>query len=205
MRSHRDWSLPGAARAGTVRFTFIYAICLACLVTTAEAERGREVLSLQIATVAPAYPQGTPVEIRASLKNETHKNKPQRSVEIEDLLSCHSNSYSNVLPHMVNERGLNVASSVPAEKANPPPPRPPMRMLVPGDLIVKYIHLDTFIDVDPKTGRASRQPVFTAPAGKYQVWLDCWIRTGAGRRVRLTSNKIWVEVTPVSVQTEPAK
>ena len=184
-----------------MRITLMLAICLVSTAAVAEVERGSEILSLQIKAVAPEYPQGTPVEIRATLKNETHKNEPQKSVEIEDLLSCHSDLYSNVFPHMVNDRGHNVACVVAAAKVNPPPPRPPMRMLVPGDVIVKHVHLDRFIDMDPKTGKASCQPVFSAPPGRYQVWLDCWIRTGAGRRVRLTSNKVWVEVTLGPVQS----
>lgn len=188
-----------------MRITLMLGICLVFPAAVAEMARGSEILSLRVKAVASAYPQGTPVEVRATLKNETHKNEPQRSVEIEDLLSCHSELYSNVFPHMVNDRRHNVAWVVAAEKVNPPPPRPPMRMLVPGDVIVKYIHLDRFIDMDPKTGKASRQPVFSAPPGRYQVWFDCWIRTKARGRVRLTSNKVWVEVTPGSAQSEPAR
>ena len=185
--------------------SLVCAVCLVSVATAADRSGTQTLLSLQIEAVSPSYPQGKPVVVRAYLKNETHKSGRQREIEVEDLLSCYSDSYSNVLPHMVNDKGLNVAWFVVAEKVNPPRPRPSMRVLLPGDVIVKHIHLDMFIDLDPKRGKASRQPVFSALPGRYQVWLDCWIRTGAGRRVRLTSNRIRVEVTPDSVQTEAAR
>ena len=183
-------------------------VCGVCPVSVAAAADGSgsgTLLSLQIEAVSRRYPQGKPVSVRAYLKNETHKSGRQQEIEVEDLLSCYSDFYSNVIPHMVRERGLDIADGGAADMVNPPRPRPPLRMLLPGDVIVKYIHLDRFIDIDPRTGKASRQPVFSAPPGRYEIWFDCWIRTGAGRRVRLTSNKIWVEIAPVSIETEPAK